>query len=147
MHYLHICKDTLRNRDVGHACFQYTLSMTVTEIISSSRVLTTYTLARGSPRDSLIQSEAELLGRRVTPIWLASTDRTGVELLGSIDLRCTLVEEGIVEPAGEGSPDLLVTRDGIDRIVGIETAQERLEADQLSSYWNRIGWHDRQSIA
>ncbi|GJV43634.1 hypothetical protein Tco_1428170 [Tanacetum coccineum] len=75
-----------------------------------------------------------------------------------------LVEEEIVEPAGEDSPDSPGTRDGIvrsvedtpvdlsdavrdfyhhmsevrvDRIVGIETAQRRLEADQLIASGDR----------
>ncbi|GJV67853.1 hypothetical protein Tco_1483362 [Tanacetum coccineum] len=52
-------------------------------------------------------------------------------------MTAPLVEEEIVEPAGEGSPDLPVTRDGIDRIVGIETAQGRLEADQLIASGDR----------
>ncbi|GJS80371.1 hypothetical protein Tco_0730252, partial [Tanacetum coccineum] len=52
-------------------------------------------------------------------------------------MTAPLVEEEIVEPAGEDSPDLPVTRDGIDRIVGIETAQGRLEADQLIASGDR----------
>ncbi|GKG14959.1 hypothetical protein Tco_0354559, partial [Tanacetum coccineum] len=43
--------------------------------------------------------------------------------VGIDPMTAPLVEEEIVEPAGEDSPDLLVTRDDIDRIVGIETAQ------------------------
>ncbi|GJT84038.1 hypothetical protein Tco_1058380 [Tanacetum coccineum] len=55
----------------------------------------------------------------------------------STPMTAPLVEEEIVEPAGEDSPDLPVTRDGIDRIVGIETAQGRLEADQLIASGDR----------
>ncbi|GKG51959.1 hypothetical protein Tco_0544597, partial [Tanacetum coccineum] len=60
---------------------------------------------------------------------------TGDTVEACIDpMTAPLVEEEIVEPAGEDSPDspdMLVTRDGVDRIVEIETAQGRLEADQL----------------
>ncbi|GKC50468.1 hypothetical protein Tco_1073213, partial [Tanacetum coccineum] len=76
-----------------------------------------------------------------------------------------IVEEEIVEPVGEDSPDLSGTRDGIvrsfedipidlddvvhnfyhhmsevriDRIVGIENVQRRLEADQLIARGQRI---------
>ncbi|GJW19216.1 hypothetical protein Tco_0026652 [Tanacetum coccineum] len=78
--------------------------------------------------------------------------------VGIDPMTAPLVEEEIVEPAGEDSPDSSSTRDGIvrsvedmpvdlgdavrdfyhhmsevrvDRIVGIETAQGRLEADKL----------------
>ncbi|GKA41640.1 hypothetical protein Tco_0734300 [Tanacetum coccineum] len=51
--------------------------------------------------------------------------------LGIDPMTAPLVEEEIVEPAGGGSPDLPVTRDGIDRIVGIETAQGREEFRQV----------------
>ncbi|GKA77734.1 hypothetical protein Tco_0784271 [Tanacetum coccineum] len=78
--------------------------------------------------------------------------------VGIDPMTAPLVEEEIVEPAGEDSPDSAGTRDGIvrsvedmpvnlgkamhnfyhhmsevcvDRIVGNETAQRRLEADQL----------------
>ncbi|GJS62457.1 hypothetical protein Tco_0657241 [Tanacetum coccineum] len=63
---------------------------------------------------------------------------TGDTAEAGIDpMTAPLVEEEIVEPAGEDSPDLPVTRDGIDRIVGIETAQGRLEADQLIASGDR----------
>ncbi|GJU71718.1 hypothetical protein Tco_1263123 [Tanacetum coccineum] len=79
-------------------------------------------------------------------------------------MTAPLVEEEIVEPVGEDSPDSPDTRDGIvrsvedtpvdlsdavrdfyhhmsevrvDRIVGIETAQRRLEADQLIASGDR----------
>ncbi|GJT36853.1 hypothetical protein Tco_0936718 [Tanacetum coccineum] len=55
-----------------------------------------------------------------------------------IDHRDARVDtEDIVEPQGSDSPDLPVTRDGVDRIVGIETAQGRLEADQLIASGDR----------
>ncbi|GJS61981.1 hypothetical protein Tco_0656765 [Tanacetum coccineum] len=84
--------------------------------------------------------------------------------VGINPMTATLVEEEIVEPAGEDSPDSSDTRDGIvrsvedtpvnwsdavrdfyhhmsevrvDRIVGIETAQRRLEADQLIASGDR----------
>ncbi|GJV93992.1 hypothetical protein Tco_1541805 [Tanacetum coccineum] len=51
--------------------------------------------------------------------------------VGIDPMTAPLVEEEIVEPAGEDFPDSPDTRDGIVRIVGIETAQRRLEVDQL----------------
>ncbi|GJZ31657.1 hypothetical protein Tco_0576704 [Tanacetum coccineum] len=84
--------------------------------------------------------------------------------VGIDPMTAPLVEEEIVEPAGEDSPDSSGTRDGIvrsvedmpvdlgdavrdfyhhmsevrvDRIVGIETAQRRLEADQLIASGDR----------
>ncbi|GKE52557.1 hypothetical protein Tco_1487713, partial [Tanacetum coccineum] len=81
-----------------------------------------------------------------------------------------IVEEEIVEPAGEDSSDSSGTKDGIfrsfkdmpidlddvvhkfyhhmskvriDRIVGIETAQRRLEADQLIARGQRVSMIDR----
>ncbi|GJX95546.1 hypothetical protein Tco_0351344 [Tanacetum coccineum] len=90
---------------------------------------------------------------------------TGDTAEAGIDpMTAPLVEEEIVEPAGEDSPDSPDTRDGIvrsvedtpvdlsdavrdfyhhmsevrvDRIVGIETAQGRLEADQLIASGDR----------
>ncbi|GJT81951.1 hypothetical protein Tco_1056293 [Tanacetum coccineum] len=84
----------------------------------------------------------------------------------SIDpMSALIVEEEIIEPAGEDSFDLFGTKDGIvrsfkdmpidlndvvrdfyhhmsevriDRIVGIETAQRRLEADQLIARGQRV---------
>ncbi|GJU63017.1 hypothetical protein Tco_1244852 [Tanacetum coccineum] len=84
--------------------------------------------------------------------------------VGIDPMTAPLVEEEIVEPAGEDSPDSSGTRDGIvrsvedmpvdlgdvvrdfyhhmsevrvDRIVGIKTAQRRLEADQLIASGDR----------
>ncbi|GKG04320.1 hypothetical protein Tco_0314707, partial [Tanacetum coccineum] len=81
-----------------------------------------------------------------------------------------IVEEDIVEPAGEDSSYSFGTRDGIvtsfedmsidldnavrdyyhhisevriDRIVGIETAQRRLEADQLIARGQRVSMIER----
>ncbi|GKF82860.1 hypothetical protein Tco_0244516 [Tanacetum coccineum] len=80
-------------------------------------------------------------------------------------MTASLVEVEIIEPAGEDSPDSPSTRDDIarsvedmpvdlgdavrnfyhymsevrvDRIVGIETAQRRLEADQLIASGDRM---------
>ncbi|GJS62938.1 hypothetical protein Tco_0677502 [Tanacetum coccineum] len=92
-------------------------------------------------------------------------DEVGDTTEAGIDpMTAPLVEEEIVEPAGEDSPDSPDTRDGIvrsvedtpvdlsdavrdfyhhmsevrvDRIVGIETAQGRLEADQLIASGDR----------
>ncbi|GJX49375.1 hypothetical protein Tco_0276220 [Tanacetum coccineum] len=67
----------------------------------------------------------------------ADASTGGTAEAGIDPMTAPLVEEEIVEPAGEDSPDLPVTRDGIDRIVGIETAQGRLEADQLIASGDR----------
>ncbi|GJV42880.1 hypothetical protein Tco_1427416 [Tanacetum coccineum] len=67
----------------------------------------------------------------------ADASTGGTAEAGIDPMTAPLVEEEVVEPAGEGSPDLPVTRDGIDRIVGIETAQGRLEADQLIASGDR----------
>ncbi|GKD28383.1 hypothetical protein Tco_1239161, partial [Tanacetum coccineum] len=89
----------------------------------------------------------------------------------SIDpMSAPIVEEDIVEPAGEDSSDSSGTRDGIvrsfedmsidlndvvrdfyhhmskvriDRIVGIETIQRRLEADQLIARGQRVSMIER----
>ncbi|GJR07174.1 putative reverse transcriptase domain-containing protein [Tanacetum coccineum] len=88
-----------------------------------------------------------------------------------VDLMpATIVEEEIVEPAGDDSSDSSATRDGIvrsfedmpidlddvvrnfyhhmsevriDRIVGIETTQSRLEADQLIASGERVSMTKR----
>ncbi|GJZ16745.1 hypothetical protein Tco_0552868 [Tanacetum coccineum] len=67
----------------------------------------------------------------------ADASTGGTAEAGIDPMTAPLVEEEIVEPAGEDSPDLPVTRDGVDRIVGIETAQGRLEADQLIASGDR----------
>ncbi|GJR54826.1 hypothetical protein Tco_1405347 [Tanacetum coccineum] len=91
--------------------------------------------------------DGEVVGDRVGIDHRDATDDTeeyeadastgGMAEAGTDPMIAPLVEEEVVEPAGEGSPDLLVTRDGIDRIVGIETAQGRLEADQLIASGDR----------
>ncbi|GKD66621.1 hypothetical protein Tco_1308729, partial [Tanacetum coccineum] len=85
--------------------------------------------------------------------------------LGTDPVSVPVVDEEIVEPAGEGSPNSSGTADGIvrsfedmpidlndvvrdfyhhmskvciDRIVGIETIQRRLEADQLIARGQRV---------
>ncbi|GJX25214.1 hypothetical protein Tco_0231510 [Tanacetum coccineum] len=94
----------------------------------------------------------------------ADASTGGTAEAGIDPMTAPLVEEEIVEPAGEDSPDSPDTRDGIvrsvedtpvdlsdavrdfyhhmsevrvDRIVGIETAQGRLEADQLIASGDR----------
>ncbi|GKF54125.1 hypothetical protein Tco_0161035, partial [Tanacetum coccineum] len=54
-----------------------------------------------------------------------------------------IVEEEIVEPAGEDSFDSPSTRDGIVRIVGIKTVQRWLEADQLIARGQRVSMIER----
>ncbi|GKD16615.1 hypothetical protein Tco_1205773, partial [Tanacetum coccineum] len=90
--------------------------------------------------------------------------------VGIDPMSAPIVKEEIVEPAGEDSSDLSGTRDGIvrsfkdmlidlddvvcdfyhhmsevsiDRIVGIETAQRRLEADQLIARGQRVSMIER----
>ncbi|GJU12757.1 hypothetical protein Tco_1135153 [Tanacetum coccineum] len=90
--------------------------------------------------------------------------------VGIDPMSAPIVEEEIVEPAGEDSSDSSNTRDGIvrsfkdmpidlddvvhdfyhhmsevriDRIVGIETVQRRLEADQLIARGERVGMIER----
>ncbi|GKD63088.1 hypothetical protein Tco_1305196 [Tanacetum coccineum] len=90
--------------------------------------------------------------------------------VGIDPMSAPIVEEEIVEPAGEDSSDSPGTRDGIvrsfedmpidlgdavrdfyhhmsevriDRIVGIETAQSRLEADQLIARGDRARMAER----
>ncbi|GJV12200.1 putative reverse transcriptase domain-containing protein [Tanacetum coccineum] len=57
--------------------------------------------------------------------------------VGIDPMTAPLVKEEIVEPAGEDSPDSSGTRDGIVRLSEIETAQSRLEADQLIASGDR----------
>ncbi|GJY68374.1 hypothetical protein Tco_0471356, partial [Tanacetum coccineum] len=57
--------------------------------------------------------------------------------VGIDPMTTPIVEEEIVESAREDSSDSSGTRDGIVRIVGIETAQRRLEADQLMASGDR----------
>ncbi|GKC00487.1 putative reverse transcriptase domain-containing protein, partial [Tanacetum coccineum] len=90
--------------------------------------------------------------------------------VGIDPMSASIVEEEIVEPAGEDSSDSSGTRDGIvrsfedmpidlndvvrdfyhhmsevriDRIVGIETVQRRLEADQLIARGQRVSMIER----
>ncbi|GJT19096.1 hypothetical protein Tco_0877802 [Tanacetum coccineum] len=96
---------------------------------------------------------------------VGDTVEVGIDLMSA-----PIVEEEIVEPAGEDSSDLSGTRDGIvrsfedipidlydvvrdfyhhmsevriDRIVEIETAQRRLEADQLIVRGQRVSMIER----
>ncbi|GJY31125.1 putative reverse transcriptase domain-containing protein [Tanacetum coccineum] len=48
----------------------------------------------------------------------ADASTGGTAEAGTDPMTAPLVEEEVVEPAGEGSPDLPVTRDGIDRSLG-----------------------------
>ncbi|GJY49687.1 hypothetical protein Tco_0439643 [Tanacetum coccineum] len=63
--------------------------------------------------------------------------------VGIDPMSTPIVEEEIVEPAGEDPSDLSGTRDGIVRIVRIETAQRRLEADQLIARGQRVSMIER----
>ncbi|GKF61790.1 hypothetical protein Tco_0181844, partial [Tanacetum coccineum] len=58
--------------------------------------------------------------------------------VGINPMSAPIVEEEIVEPAGEDSSDSSGTRDDIVRIVGIKTVQRRLEADQLIARGQRV---------
>ncbi|GKD62344.1 hypothetical protein Tco_1299853, partial [Tanacetum coccineum] len=69
---------------------------------------------------------------------------TGDTVEVGIDLMSApIVDEEIVEPAREDSSDSSDTRDGIVRIVKIETAQRRLEADQLIARGERVSMIER----
>ncbi|GJZ01847.1 hypothetical protein Tco_0519808 [Tanacetum coccineum] len=71
----------------------------------------------------------------------ADTSAGDTTEVGVDPMSALIVEEEIVEPVGEDSSDSSGTRDGIIRIVGIESAQSRFEADQL------IASRDRARIA
>ncbi|GJR09504.1 putative reverse transcriptase domain-containing protein [Tanacetum coccineum] len=63
--------------------------------------------------------------------------------VGTDSMSALILEEEIVEPAREDSSDSSSTRDGIVRIVGIETVQRRLEADQLIARGQRVSLIER----
>ncbi|GKF21572.1 hypothetical protein Tco_0070210, partial [Tanacetum coccineum] len=63
--------------------------------------------------------------------------------VGIDPMSAPMVEEDIVEPTREDSSNSSGTRDGIVRIVGIETVQRRLEADQLIARGERAGMIER----
>ncbi|GJT41870.1 putative reverse transcriptase domain-containing protein, partial [Tanacetum coccineum] len=63
--------------------------------------------------------------------------------VGIDPMSAPIVKEEIVEPAGEDSSNSSGTRDGIVRIVGIETVQRRLEADQLIARGQRVSMVER----
>ncbi|GJY49794.1 putative reverse transcriptase domain-containing protein, partial [Tanacetum coccineum] len=100
----------------------------------------------------------------------ANTSAEDTVDVGIDPMSAPIVEEEIVEPAGEDSFDLSDTRDGIvrsfedilinlddavhdfyhhmskvriDRIIGIETAQRQLEADQLIARRHRVSMIER----
>ncbi|GJT46647.1 putative reverse transcriptase domain-containing protein [Tanacetum coccineum] len=73
----------------------------------------------------------------------ANTSARDTAEVGVDPMSASIVEEEIVEPAGEDSSDSSSTRDGIVRIVGIETAQSRLEADQLIASGDRARMAER----
>ncbi|GJT55968.1 hypothetical protein Tco_0991022 [Tanacetum coccineum] len=100
----------------------------------------------------------------------ANTSAGDTVEVGIDPMSAPIVEEEIVEPAGEDSSDSSGTRDGIvrsfedmpidlddvvhdfyhhmsevriDRIVGIETVQRRLEADQLIARGQRVSMIER----
>ncbi|GKA29021.1 hypothetical protein Tco_0715266, partial [Tanacetum coccineum] len=100
----------------------------------------------------------------------ADTSAGDTVKVGINPMSAPIVEVEIVEPAGEDSSDLSGTRDGIvrsfedmpidlndvvrdfyhhmsevriDRIVGIETVQRRLEADQLMARGQRVSMIER----
>ncbi|GKD69902.1 hypothetical protein Tco_1323992 [Tanacetum coccineum] len=100
----------------------------------------------------------------------ADTNAADTVEVGIDPMSAPIVEEEIIEPAGEDPSDLSGTRDGIvrsfenmpidlddamrdfyhhmsevriDRIVGIETAQRRLEVDQLIARGQRVSTIER----
>ncbi|GKE60725.1 hypothetical protein Tco_1511092 [Tanacetum coccineum] len=66
-----------------------------------------------------------------TEEYVVNTSAGDTVEVGIDPMSAPIVEEEIVEPAGEDSFDSSGTRDGIVRIVEIKTVQRRLEADQL----------------
>nr|GFA13407.1 hypothetical protein [Tanacetum cinerariifolium] len=78
---------------------------------------------------SLAPTRADLLPPRKREEFEASTGDTIV--LGIDPRSVPRVDEEIVEPLGGDSSSSSGTRDGTVRIVGIETTQRRLEADQM----------------
>ncbi|GJT43794.1 hypothetical protein Tco_0952509 [Tanacetum coccineum] len=77
------------------------------------------------------------VGDHLSPVEVKSSYSSRTSLEGTAEVGPYRRLGLMWEPAGEGSPDLPVTRDGIDRIIGIETAQGRLEADQLIASGDR----------
>ncbi|GJY10885.1 hypothetical protein Tco_0379070, partial [Tanacetum coccineum] len=73
----------------------------------------------------------------------ADTSAEDTVEVGIDPMSAPIVEEEIVEPAGEDSSDSSDTRDGIVRIVGIETVQRQLEADQLIAMGQRVRMIER----
>ncbi|GKF15230.1 hypothetical protein Tco_0056692, partial [Tanacetum coccineum] len=71
-----------------------------------------------------------------------TSDGDTVEV-GIDPMSSPMVEEEIVEPDGEDSSDSSSTKDGIVRIVGFETTQRRLEADQLIDRGQRVSMIER----
>ncbi|GKE53583.1 hypothetical protein Tco_1488739 [Tanacetum coccineum] len=63
--------------------------------------------------------------------------------VGIDPMSAPIVEEEIIEPTGEDSFDSSGTRDDIVRIIGIETVQRRLEADQLIARGQRVSMIER----
>nr|GEY29343.1 hypothetical protein [Tanacetum cinerariifolium] len=64
----------------------------------------------------------------------------GDKVMLGIDPRSVpMVDEEIVEPIGGDSSSSSSTRDGTLRIVGIETTQRQLEADQMIASGERVG--------
>ncbi|GJZ38714.1 hypothetical protein Tco_0585277 [Tanacetum coccineum] len=105
-----------------------------------------------------------------TEEYKADTNAGDTVKVGIDPMSAPIVEEEIVEPVGEDSSDSSGTRDGIvrsfedmpidlddvvrdfyhhmsevriDRIIGIETAQRRLEADQLIARGQRVSMIER----
>ncbi|GJU32752.1 putative reverse transcriptase domain-containing protein [Tanacetum coccineum] len=73
----------------------------------------------------------------------ADTSARDTVEVGIDPMSAPIVEEEIVEPAGEDYSDSSGTRDGIVRIVRIKTVQRRLEADQLIARGQRVSVVER----
>ncbi|GJU45189.1 putative reverse transcriptase domain-containing protein [Tanacetum coccineum] len=93
-----------------------------------------------SPVDSVPSSTPVMGSLAPTHLILDDTEEYKV---GIDPMSTSIVEEEIVEPAGEDSSDSSGTRDGIVRIVGIETVQRLLEADQLIDRGQRVSMIER----
>ncbi|GJX43069.1 putative reverse transcriptase domain-containing protein [Tanacetum coccineum] len=90
--------------------------------------------------EASIEEDAEIDPRDVrddTKEYEADASAEDTVEVGIDPMSAPIVDEEIIEPAGEDSSDSSGTRNGIVRIVGIETAQRWLEADQLIASGDR----------
>ncbi|GJX11954.1 hypothetical protein Tco_0201813 [Tanacetum coccineum] len=93
-----------------------------------------------------VRDHAEIDPRDVrddTEEYEADTNAGDTVEVGIDPMSTPIVEEEIIDPAGEDSSYSSGTRDGIVRIVGIETALKRLKADQSIARGQRVSMIER----